>query len=542
MTTRVLTNGKIYTVNEAQPWAEAVVIEGNKIAYVGDNAGALAYAKDGVEVEDLGGKLMTPGLIDGHLHAFGAIVINGLIRIAPTDKLADMQKKIKDYIDAHPDFEAYMGMGWADSYFGAEGPNKADLDCICADKPVAMFSSSGHCGWCNSKALEAAKVDKNTPDPDAAAGHIYYRDADGNPTGFYKESGPTNHILGSAPYIAASTLDPSMEAFAKQCGELGLTGLVDCGNYEFTEYLMHEDLGSIFDSADCPVRVTMCGTMGNKANIEATFKEAVELSKKYHNDRICCNFLKILNDGTIENFSAAIPNPYPNAPEVQPAMNADELFYWGEKAAKAGLDFNVHAIGSLTVHGLLEAAGRLRAAGYNDMRIVCSHSAYVFPEDIDKFKKYNVVANSTGKWFAAIPDPELNKTIDKLTEAMAYPVNSILKAGGMLSLGSDYPTDITTFQPLQNVECAITRQPVGEKDGFISQPDERITLEEIIKAYTINNAYEMRMEDKIGSIEVGKYADLVVFDQNLFEIEPHTIHDAKVVETIMDGVTRFKRN
>ena len=152
--TRIFTNGKIYTVNEKQPWAQAVVVEDKRIAYVGDNEGAMAYAKDGAEVEDLGGRLMTPGFIDGHIHAFMAIVFKGLIRIAPTDELADMQKKVRDYIDAHPELDAYMGMGWPDAYFGEGGPNKADLDVICADKPIAILSSSGHVGWCNSKALE----------------------------------------------------------------------------------------------------------------------------------------------------------------------------------------------------------------------------------------------------------------------------------------------------------------------------------------------------------------------------------------------------
>ena len=540
--TRVLLNGRIYTVNASQPWAEAVVIKGSRIVYVGDNKGAEKYLEDGVTAEDLGGRLVTPGLIDGHLHAIMSIVFKGLIRIAPTDGLVEMKKTIGDFIKAHPDLNAYMGMGWMDAYFGETGPNKADLDEVCSDKPVAILSSSGHCGWCNSLALEMAKVDRNTPDPDPAAGQIYYRDKDGNPTGYFKESGPTNHILASADYIAPATLGVSATEFAEECSKLGLTSLVDCGNYDFAEFLMNDDLIEVLEDEECPVRLDCCGAIGNKANIEETFREAVRLHGKYTSDHIECTFLKILNDGTLENFSAAMPNEYPGSPAVKPMMNRDELFEWGKKAAEAGLDFNVHAIGSLTVHELLEAAGMLRKAGYKDMRIVCSHSAYVFDEDIPKFAEYNVIANSTGRWFAAIDDQEILDYVDKITQANAYPMKSILDRGGRLSLSSDYPTDITTFLPMPNVECAHTRQQAGAKDGLVCNPEERLPIEEIIKAYTINNAYIMRMEDRLGSIEVGKYADLVVFEENFFEIEPHTIHSVKVHETIMDGITRYRNN
>ncbi len=540
--TRVLTNGRIYTVNRKQPWAEAVVIEGDKIAYVGDNEGALAYAKDGVAVEDLGGRFAMPGIIDGHLHAIMSIVYRGLIIILPTDGLDDMKKRIQDYMAAHPGVGAYLGMGWNDTYFGESGPNKAILDELCPDKPMAILSASGHCGWCNSKALEAAGVTKDTPDPDAQAGHVYYRDADGNPTGYFKESATANAILSATDYINVELLGECAEAFAKDCSELGITSLVDCGNYDFTEFLMNDDLIDVLEDKECPVRLDCCGLIGNKQNIEVALEEAKTLHGKYVTDRIRCTFLKILNDGTLENFSAAIPGEYPGDKAIQPTMTADELFHWGEEAAKAGLDLNVHAIGSLTVHALLEAAGRLRAAGYKDMRIICSHSAYVFPDDVDKFAEYDVIANSTGRWFSAIPDEETLKAIDMMTQAKAYPMKSLRDAGARISLSSDYPTDPTTFLPMPNIECAHTRRPMGERDAFISQPEECMTISEIIEAYTLNNAYEMRMEDKLGSIEAGKYADIVVLEENLFAIDPYTIHDVKVHETIMDGITRFKRD
>ncbi len=536
---RILLNGKIYTVDKNNPWAEAIVIDGNKIAYVGDNDGAKAFAASDSSVEDLGGRLVTPGLIDGHIHAISAVVFHCVIMLSASMNLDEIKATIKAYMDDHPNLPAYMGMGWADAYFGEVGPNKSVLDEICPDKPMAILSASGHCGWVNSKALEAAGVDKNHPDPNPSAGHIYMRDAEGNPTGYFKESSCLNEIFAGAKYIDDTALEEAAIMLGKKCAETGITAVLDCGNYDFCEYLMGDGLMEDLEHVDNPVRVDACGLIGNKANIEAALAESIKLKKNYHTDKFRCTFLKILNDGTLENFSAAMPNAYPDAPVVQPMMSVDELVHWGEEAAKAGLDLNVHSIGSVTVHYLLEAAKILREKGYEDLRIICSHSAYVFDEDLDKFAKYNVVANSTGKWFADLPE-ELNPLVNGISNANAYPMGSVKKFGAKISLSSDYPTDALTFYPMPNMEVAITRQTIGDKNGYVHEPKDRLTLEEVLEAYTINNAYEMRMEDRIGSLEVGKLADIVVFEDNLFEIDPYSIHDAKIHETIMDGVTRYK--
>ena len=167
---RVLINGKIFTSNDKQPWAEAVVIKGNKIAYVGSNEEALKQA-EGAEAEDLGGKLVTPGIIDGHLHFFGANMFEGLLALNGMS-VDEMFAAIAKYIRENPDKPAYTGMGWNDIAFGEEGPHKKDLDAICADKPVALLSASLHTVWCNSKALEIAGLTRDTPDIDPEGGVI----------------------------------------------------------------------------------------------------------------------------------------------------------------------------------------------------------------------------------------------------------------------------------------------------------------------------------------------------------------------------------
>ncbi len=538
MATRVLTNGKFFTANKNEPWAEAVVVEGNKIAYVGSTEGALDFAGEGVAAEDLGGKLVTPGLIDGHLHVFAATMFEGLLRLdAMTPE--QMVEAISKDVAAHPELEAYTGMGWFDEAFGEAGPNKADLDAICSDKPMAYLSASMHTVWCNSKALEAAGITRDTPDIDPAGGVVYVRDEDGELTGYCKEIASMDKVMGGAEYFDAKAMAKAMEDFWGLCAEHGITSLVDCGTLSFTKFIMSDELCAKVDTDACPVRLNFCGFAGVAGLYDIAFDDAVEFSKKFDNDRFFCSFHKLFNDGTTETTSAAIPNPYPNGNVIAPIMTVDELAQKYEACANAGLDVNIHAIGSDAIRNVLQAAGIVREKGFDDLRIVCSHSSNVYPEDIELFGKYDVFSNTTGLWVSSLSE-EMDALTKKLTEAKPYPMKSILDGGARVGLGSDFPTDPTSFPPMQNAECLVTRQPVGEKDGFVHDGEESLSVEEVLLGYTIDNAYQMRKEDVFGSIEVGKYADLTVFSQDLFEIDPHEIHNVAVSQTIKDGITTYK--
>ena len=537
---RAFYNGKIFTSNKANPWASAVVIEGNRIIYVGDDEGAKPYLGKGAEANDLKGKLMTPGLIDGHIHALMATLINAVIAIPWDVDLKTMQGVIKDYIEKHPDLPAYLGMGWLDLAFGPTGPKKEWLDEICPDKPILLFAASGHSGWCNSKALELAGIDRNYRDPNPEAGQRFYRDENGDPTGYVQELTCLNIVLTAYNYVPQSLIYEQAVKLGQLCSSLGLTSLVDCGNYNFFEDIMNDATMKEIEDDACPVRLDACGVIATSGTIQSAYEEASRLHKLYNGEKFRVTFFKIVNDGTADSFSAAMPNKYPNGNFIKPTYSAEELAHYGELCAKEGLDINIHAIGSSTVHAVLEAARILREKGYKDLRIACSHSSYVFPSDIPLFEKYNVTANTTAKWFFEMPEQYID-LIAKISEGKSYPAHSIIAAGGRLSLSSDYPTDPNALNPMLNAEVALTRQQPGNKDALIHEKEDRIAMEDVITAYTINNAYTMRMEDRLGSLEVGKYADMVIFEDDLFAMDPYSIHDAKVSETIMDGITRYKR-
>ena len=537
MATRVLTNGKFFTANKNEPWAEAVVLEGNKIAYVGNTQGALEFAGAQAPVEDLGGKLVTPGLIDGHLHVFAATMFDGLLRLDAMTPEQMVEAITKDVAE-HPERDAYTGMGWFDEAFGETGPNKADLDAICSDKPMAYLSASMHTVWCNSKALEAAGITRDTPDIDPEGGVVYVRDENGNPTGYCKEIASMDTVMRGAKYFDENAMATAMEGFEKLCAEHGITSLVDCGTLSFTKFIINDKLCAKMDANEHPVRLNLCGSPGVAGLYEMAFNDAVEFSKKYNNDRFFCTFHKLFNDGTLETTSAAIPNPYPNGNVIAPIMTTEVLAQKFEACANAGIDVNIHAIGSDAIHNVLEAAGIVRAKGITDLRIVCSHSSNVYPQDIELFGKNDVFSNTTGLWVSSVGE-EMDAMIKEVTQAKPYPMKSILNGGARVGLGSDFPTDPTSFPPMQNAECLVTRQKIDE-GGYIHDAEERMTVEEVLLGYTINNAYQMHKEDVLGSIEVGKYADLTVFNENLFEIDPHEIHNVTVAETIKDGITTYK--
>lgn len=538
MKIRVLLNGKFFTVNEKMPWAEAVVLHDNKIAYVGTNEGAKKFANNEGVVEDLGRKLVTPGLIDGHLHVFAATMFEGLLRLDGMTP-EEIYEAIANDVKEHPYCQAYTGMGWLDTAFGATGPNKKDLDAICPDKPMAYLSASMHTVWCNSKALEKAGINRDTPDIDPVGGVVYVRDENGEPTGYCKEIASMDKVMGAVKYFDDEAMARALEEFKVSCTMNGITSLVDCGAISFMKYILNDELCKKIDTAEYPIRINFCGYAGVAGLYEMAFNDTVTFSKKYNNDRFFCSFGKLFNDGTVETFSAAIPHPYPDGNVIAPIMTIETLTKKFEEFANAGIDVNIHAIGPDAIHNVLVAAGNVRERGFKDLRIVCSHSSYVYPKDIELFGRNDVFSNTTGCWIASM-SKENEKLVASLTKAKAYPVKSIMNSGAKVGFGSDFPTDPTTFPIMPNMETLITRSHVGEKNSFIHDEAECITVADVIKGYTINNAYQMRKEKVLGSIEVGKYADLTVFSENLFEIDPHEIHNVTISETIKDGITTYK--
>lgn len=536
---KIYVNGRIFTVNKAQKWAEAVAVKGNKIVYVGDRAGADAVCDADTLVCDLDGKMMLPGFIDGHCHpVFAAYVLSGMVFDIDWT-LEECLDEVRRYVKEHPDNETYFGMGYAEWLFDDHGPSKELLDQICLDKPVMILGSGGHEAWANSKTFELAHITKDTEDPVPGL-HYFARDEEGNPSGHIAEERSQAMIFNKINFFDESRIKKILEQDSMDYAAMGVTGLNDVGIFSSLEEQFYRAYDSIKNDGIYRQRIVgtpylICDTDSTDSIIEKLLKAR----EMYNDDKVRINLMKILNDGTMESRTAALTVPYPeDGSVVEPLMNQEQAAEAGLKAAKEGFNVNMHAIGDNAIKSVIAMAKAIREAGYEDIRVTCSHTQYVADEDLELFGKYNVIANSTGVWMYG--NPFMDKVLGEINNK-TFRMRRLIDGGAYMSLGSDFPVDEYGREPLKSIEMCATRQMYDQPDSPVLKPeDEKTTVEEAIEGFTINNAYQMSMDDVVGSIEVGKYADFVILEENILDIPLENIHKVKVSETIMDGVTTYK--
>ncbi len=542
---RAYINGKIYTVNENRDWAEAVVTDGNRIVYVGDDAGAEEFIRGKqAEVTDLEGRMMLPGMIDGHCHpVMGAFFKAGII-LNGIHTLEEILAEIRRYIEAHPDKEYYSGKGFEEIHLMESGivPDRFMLDSVCADTPIMIFGTSGHVAWCNSCALAKAGITADTPDP--LPGRSYFaRDAEGNPTGFIVENVATTMMTEKIEVIDEEEVARSMLDISADYAACGITSLCDMGGFGGMVEYMGKGLVELAESGRLKQRFNGCGTMVNSIDeVDAGIAMTRKLKSVADSDLCRFSFVKLFQDGTLENMTAAISIPYLNlgtAPDT--FFSDDEIIEAGLRIAEAGFDINVHCIGDMASHGLVKMTKAVRDAGYSDIRVTNSHSTFIYKGDVPEFGRLGILANTTFVWHEA---HEVAAELLSPDLPQWYEMKSVLNGGGKVGAGSDYPVDDFGYEPVKGLQMGCTRKLY--KDDLIpgtyelGPSSEKLSMDDVITAYTISNAYQMRMEDKIGSIEVGKYADLVILDRNVFEIPIEEVYQTRIVETIMNGKTTYK--
>lgn len=536
---RVFLNGRVYTVNGKGDWAQAVAIKGNEIVYVGSDEGAKAFCDDKTEINDMNGRMMLPGFIDGHCHpVMAAYFLCGIylqIEWGVEECLAEIERFVKE----NPDEPTYFGLGYAEWIFDETGPKKEMLDAICPDKPMMIMGSSSHEAWVNSKALEMAGVTKDTPDP-IPGFHYFHRDAEGNPTGHLLETGPEMMLLEKIDFFRKERIDKALRDASDEYAAMGVTATCDMGAYEFELDTYFDDVPRMIEEGSYKQRFFGCGRMiAERTDTETILPRLVEYKKKYDSDLFRIHFLKIINDGTLETRSAALSEPYDETGAmVYPLFNREEMAEIGLRAAKEGLDINVHGIGDEAISGTLAMAKAVREAGYHDCRITNSHCDYVKDEELALFGRYDVIANTTCVWHYGNPDME--KVIGD-RQNHTFRLRSMIAGGCRMGQGSDFPVDEFGRDPLKGIEMGCSRQLFDHPELPVLEPyTEKLSVKDGIESYTINNAYQMHMDHKLGSIEVGKYADLVILEKDLFDIPVSEIHSVKVCETIMNGRTTYR--
>ena len=527
----VLTNGYIYTVDSDRSIAKAVAISNGRIVYVGSDEGTADYIGDNTQVVDLGGRMLMPGFQDSHIHPIMAGIEAAACDLNELPGLPAYRSKILEYATNNPDVPWILGGGWAMSVFGPGGaPSKSILDELVPDRPVYLSSQDGHTGWANSAALAIAGIDKNTPDP--ADGRIDRDPVTGEAIGSLQE-GAMSLVTDHIPPASMETRLAGLRYSVELLNSYGITGIQDAIVYE-------DDLktyAALAERGELSLHVVTSLWWENLEDLSQISK-LIALRDKYTNDAVDARTIKVMQDGVMENYTAAMLEPYlvPSGTRGIPMIEPEMLKTVVSQLDAAGFQVHFHAIGDAAVRQSLDAVEEaLIDNGALGHRHHISHLQMIDPADIPRFKELDVVANFQPLW--AYADEYVTElTIPFIGEARArwmYPIGSVLKSGAMVAFGSDW--SVSSANPFPQIETAITRKSavMDEMDAFI--PEERIDLASAIAAFTINSAFVSRREQDTGSIEVGKLADLVLLDQNLFEIDAKDISETKALVTLYEG-------
>lgn len=542
----VFRNGRVYTVAGPEQWAQAVAVKGNSIAYVGDDAGAMALAGSGTRVIDLGGKLLMPGFVEGHTHPFlGSFLTSGVDLQVPTkdDALAAIAQYAKDNPTG-----PVRGFGWRVDMFGPEGPTRQDLDRVLPDRPGFFFAIDGHSLWANSKALEAAGVNRDTPDPIPEFSY-YARDVNGEPTGYVLEVNAVLGLVNAVEPISPETMGTLVEGWLPKASAAGITSVFDAGVPPIGDdqaailrlYTDVERRGLL------PFRVVASYSV-RTTPIEGTVEKFRAVRDEVSSELVSVNVVKIIGDGTQGGYTAWLIEPYADKPDSTGASPFSEEQWHrlvGDVDA-AGFDVHIHACGERTARVGLDAIERAMAANPpRDRRHAVAHLVYVEDSDAPRFAELGVTAQFSANWMSADPDTiqNMGARYGSPRKELLYRVQDVLRSGGRVSLGTDWPAAgyFSTYKPLDSIQIGVTRELVGDPAATVLEPaDQKLSVEEAVHANTLGAAYQIRLDDKVGSLEVGKLADMIVLDRNIFEIDPHEIHATNISMTMMNGQVRHE--
>ena len=527
----IVINARVYTVNPQQPWAEAIAIQNGKILAVGDKAKIENYRGDATKVIDAQGRLLLPGFTDCHIHFMDGSLGLTRVDLNGADSASEIQKRVKEYADAHSNETWIQGMGWTYPTFKPSGlPDKKVLDEVVPDRPVFLVAFDGHSSWANSKALAMAGINRGTPDP--PNGKIV-RDENGEATGALKEA--AGDLIDSK--IPKPTRAERLDALRRGIHEANKVGLVrvHSAGQDFEYLELYNELRS---EHEMTLRFYIAYFLDPPGLTPAINKQIDDARRQFNDDWISGGVVKTMLDGVVEAHTAAMLAPYSDDPSQSGKLFWDPEQY---KATIADLDHRgyqifTHAIGDKAVRLALDAYENAAHVNHTkDARPRIEHIETISAQDIDRFGKLGVVASMQP--LHSYPDEDTlsvwarNIGPERATRPWVW--RSIEQQGGALAFGSDWP--VVTLNPWPGVQTAVTRQtadgePVG---GFV--PQQRLSLEDTIRAYTLGAAFAGRREKTEGSIEPGKLADFIVLDRDLFKIEPSEIGKTEVLLTAVEG-------
>ena len=522
----LMVTGKIWTGNSEQPWAEAMAITGDSILAVGQlNEIRKWEGENSEKISASEGQLIVPGFIDSHTHFITAGFNLSSVQLRDAKTKEEFVQRIAEFAKTVAPGTWIMGGDWDNENWGGEMPNREWIDPFTKDNPVWINRLDGHMSLANSATLKATGVNESVKD---LAGGTIVRNKQGKLTGLFKDNA-MGLIDASVPSAPPELEDRALEAAMNYVAERGVTSAHNMSGYMSA-------LERARTANKLKTRI-YAGMALSEWNVLKTKIEQQGRGDKW----LRIGLLKGFVDGSLGSHTAAFFKPFTDSPKDSGFFITPEkdLYEWASAADKSGLQVTIHAIGDKAIHTLLNIFERIESEnGKRDRRFRIEHVQHLDPADIKRFAQLGVIASmqpyhaiDDGRWAERVIGHDRSKT--------TYAFRSLLDAGATVSFGSDWFVAPPT--PLEGIYAAVTRRTLDDKnpDGWI--PEQKISVEQALKAYTISAAYASFEESIKGSLEPGKLADFVILDQDITTISPEKIREVKVLKTVVGGRAVFER-
>lgn len=531
----IYTNGKIYTVNDKQPWVEAVAIKDGIFIAVGGSTEVEKYKDSKTTIIDMGRRFAMPGLHDTHVHleqAYIADTVGKQMLTFPEDEtdIAKLQSLLKKYADENPDLKIFVAQNLPQDVFPNSSPTKTFIDEVIPDRPVMILSDTEHEGLLNTKLLEMEGITKETQAPE---GGEIDRDEKGEPTGYLRETAAGMWAWKYYPQITPEQHKKGLQAIIAYLNTIGVTSV----KQQHAKTPIAEAAHSLEKDGNLHARIALSWTWKGPLETMPLEEQEQMIAQRgrFSSKMIKTEFVKLSLDGNV-GTTGYVLKPYlqSNGTGLPVFPNDKDLFIEVEKFDGMGIGISAHATGDAANRQLIDAIAAVKKkTGVVKARHQLSHASLIHPDDYPRLNDLDITAEfSPVVWF---PTPYTEAIAEEIGEDRRnrwYPMKSLLNHETRFVLASDGP--LMWQDTFSRLEGAITRK--APDDGKVAlAPHEAIELPAAIKAMTVDSAYLMNLENVVGSIEIGKRADMIVLDKNLFEIKPEKIDSTKVLLTIFDG-------
>ena len=524
-TTTIYTNAHIWTGEIDRPLQSVLIVNGNKIASVGGEE-LLSHYKYEAEIIDLNGAFIVPGFIDNHTHLMSGGFQLSQVKLRHAQDRDQFVEILKQFSENVPSDSWITGGRWDHENWGGKLPQKEWIDNAVGDHPVFVSRLDGHMGLANSIALKMAGISAETADPDG--GTIVKDDVTGEPTGILKDEA-MNLVFDIIPEPSEKEADEAFDRAMEHILSLGVTQVQDMCSWEnYETYFRAQKRGAL------RARIHTFIYDWDWQLLNSQDEKVVE-----GDDWLSIAGVKLFVDGSLGSSTAWFYVPYLDEPTTSGLMVTDTAYTRRMifNVEEAGLQMAIHAIGDQANDWTLDAyADVVKKYGSRDRRFRIEHAQHLSQKAISRFAQIGVIASmqpphliDDGRW--------AEKRIGSELLEGTYAFRSLLDSGAKLTFGSDWT--VAPIAPLYGIYAAVTRRTLDDKHPNGWLPEQKITVEEALRCYTVNNAEGVFREDKLGTLEAGKYADFVVLSDNLLEIDPVKIKDVTVLRTVVDGIEQY---